>query len=155
MREGAERWEFRTKICCRVWLPEHRRARCPAEALGTNPSPAADSAHSLGQTVQPPRTAAAPWGRARASISQLGSHQQQQGALADQPKFRSSGEWRLLRAKLKGLRSALPRSQEIALSFVSDVMVGNCNKTSSAKAVLGRAAVLSALCTGVVLHGLQ
>lgn len=60
-----------------------------------------------------------------------------------------------LRPKLKGLRSALPRSQEIALSFVSEVMVGNCTDTGSAKAVLGRAAVPPALGPAAVLHGPQ
>lgn len=52
--------------------------------------------------------------------------------------------WRaspLLGAKLKRSHSALPRSQEIVLSFVSDVMVGNGEERGSAKAVLGRAAV--------------
>jgi len=52
--EGAERWECRTGAGCRLWLPEHRWFRCLAEALGTNPSPAADSAHGLGQTARPP-----------------------------------------------------------------------------------------------------
>lgn len=46
-----------------------------------------------------------------------------------------------LGAKLKGSCSALPRSQEIALSFVSNVVVGNGEQRGSAEAVLGGAAV--------------
>lgn len=47
----------------------------------------------------------------------------------------------LLGAKLKGSRSALPRSQEIILSFMSNVTVGNGEQRGSAKAVPGRAAI--------------
>lgn len=88
-REGAGRWEFRTKALCRVWLPEQPQHSLPCRASRCKPwrrlTRHRGSAKLLGLGTRHSR------GGPR---DQPRRHRQRQGAPAGQPALRASSEQR-------------------------------------------------------------